>query len=231
MHAAVDEAGASADAAQPCQTLRGAAVFLVVVSLADERRKCIHDLLYWRRFIRACLPAGAAPVLALVGSRAEGRRDAQQLLEALRQEANDAVGDLPPVVKAFAIDCRSHSACAPLRRWLVEQHRRLTGQSVPVPRACEAILVRKKAWRSGKERCLVLSWDDFCRRCREEIGWLATADEELLRVAANFLHDSGEVVSVEHGVAARCVVLHPTWLCSLVCVLHTAYSTQHLGEL
>ena len=60
-------------AAQSSTTLRCVAVFLIVVSLADERAKCVSDLLYWRRFIRACLPAGAAPVLALVGSRAEGR--------------------------------------------------------------------------------------------------------------------------------------------------------------
>ena len=45
--------------------LRGAAVFLIVVNLADAGGlgKCAEHLRYWRRFIRACLPAEARPLV------------------------------------------------------------------------------------------------------------------------------------------------------------------------
>jgi hypothetical protein len=221
MRGAVAEAAAAGGASPSVRsrtTLRCVAVFTIVVSLADERSKCAHDVLYWRRFIHACLPPDVQPLIALVGSRADGRRDAQRFVDELRQQANDVGGPsgLPAVAAAFAMDCRSRAACAPLRDWLVQQHRQLMKLAAPVPRACEAILERKKLWRTGKEQSLVLSWEDFCARCRAEIPGLAKADEELLRIAANFLHDSGDVVALDRGVAARCVVLHPTWLCSLV---------------
>ena len=198
--------------------LRGVAVFLIVINLADTEghAKWVRDLLYWRRFIRACLPAEAEPLLALVGSRADGRPNAQARLDELRRHANNEGALLPKVAAVFALDCRSHAASAPLRQWLVARHRELMQVAPPVPRACEAILARKRQWRNGKEKIMVLRWDDFTRRCRTEIDWLANADDELLRVAASFLHDSGDLIALDHGAASHCVVLHPTWLCSLV---------------
>ena len=254
-----DASGAgSADGASSEAPLRGVAIFLIVVSLADEPSKRAKDVLYWRRFIRACLPADARPLVAVVGSRADGRPDAKALVKDLTKVSRfrskqsfparliplsvctqtpsrllsswqvggeeDASG-LPPLAEGFAIDCRSYTACAPLRQWLVQQHRRLMQRAMKMPRACESILTQKRSWRTGEQRwlwgeardpVLVLSWDEFCERCRKEIPGLAKADAELLRVAANFLHDSGDLVSPERGAAARCVVLHPTWLCSLV---------------
>ena len=120
---------------------------------------------------------------------------------------------LPPVALGLALDCRSFSSCTPLRKWLVEQHPLLAARAQPVPRICEMLLSRKVAWRKTR---VVLTWAEFCTRCREEVPALAKAADGLLRAAASYLHDAGDLIALDHGAAASYVVLHPTWLCSLV---------------
>ena len=51
------------------KAIRGVAIFLVVISLADDHATWARHLRYWRRFIRACVPVEAEPLLvSRVGS-------------------------------------------------------------------------------------------------------------------------------------------------------------------
>ena len=203
----------------------GLAIFIIVVSLKGKNK--VHDqneemeaqLLYWRRFIKACLPPGRQPVVLLVGSRADAHLNAQQLVDSLRVIANGEAQrqrSLVDLSAAFAIDCRSYFSSTPLRSLLVEKHGQLTDKAGCVPRVCELIRARKASWRRGHDALVLIHWDEFCSRCREEVPPLAGAGERLLRAAANYLHDSGEFIALDRGAAAAIVVLHPTWLCSQV---------------
>jgi hypothetical protein len=136
---------------------------------------------------------------------------ALELIEGLRTEANAERG-LPRLAVSFALDCRGRFACKPLREWLVRHHDKLVAAAPPVPRACEAILARKAAWAEAQR---AYSWEGFVALCRAVDG-LASAEAGLLRTAANFLHDAGELVALDHGAAAGLVVLDPTWLGSHV---------------
>lgn len=192
----------------PCT--RGAAIFLFTVSLADGFALCSQNLQYWRRFVRAALPDGVqVPVFALVGSRADKVKGADEKVRQLQAEAN-ADSQLPPLAASFALDCRGREACASLRHWLVQQHDTLVAAAAPVPRACEAILAAKAAWESEQR---AFSWRAFYELCLTVKG-LQGAEEAFLRTATDFLHDAGELVALDQGAAAGIVVLEPTWLCS-----------------
>jgi hypothetical protein len=164
----------------------GLAVYVIVINLSSD--DCARQLRDWRRLIRACVPPGREPIIVLVGSRPHSCKDPQQLVERLAKASDDS--GLNPILAAFALDCRSHSACEPLRKWLVQQHAALVAEAAPVPRASEAVLERKPEWL--KERHVLLSWEEFCKRCRTETA-LSKATDQKLRLTANYLHDTGEV--------------------------------------
>ena len=158
------------------------------------------------------MPApAAAPTLALVGSRADKVADAVAMVVRLHEAANAEAG-LPPVSAAFALDCRKRwEESWRLREWLVAQHDELVARASRVPRACEAIVRMKPAF--VREDGPLVRWERFVERCRAEVG-LRKAEASLLRTAANYLHDAGELIALDRGRAAEVVVLTPTWLCA-----------------
>ena len=91
------------------------------------------------------------------------------------------------------------------------QHDELVARASRVPRACEAIVRMKPAF--VREDGPLVRWERFVERCRAEVG-LRKAEASLLRTAANYLHDAGELIALDRGRAAEVVVLTPTWLCA-----------------
>ena len=89
------------------------------------------------------------------------------------------------------VDCRKRwEESWRLREWLVAQHDEFVARA-SARRAREAIVRMKPAFvrEDGPPR-----WERFVERCRAEVG-LRKAEASLLRTAANYLHDVGELIA------------------------------------
>ena len=86
---------------------------------------------------------------------------------------------------------------------------RRAGATNAYPRLCDTLTNLKATWLERRVRAC--SWGEFVDRCRKEPE-LSRVDEGALGVAADFLHDEGELVVIDQGLGERLVVIDPPWL-------------------
>jgi len=95
----------------------------------------------------------------------------------------------------------------------VSQHDALVGAAPPVPRVVEAVRLCKAEWMEKPSwknmRCM--HWDQFKKLLRQEVEYLAKADEHTMRALAFYLHDAGHLLVSEMSPATEVVVLDLAW--------------------
>ena len=95
----------------------------------------------------------------------------------------------------------------------MSQHDALVGAAPPVPRVVEAVRLCKAEWMEKPSwknmRCM--HWDKFKNLLRQEVEYLAKADEHTMRALAFYLHDAGHLLVSEMSPATEVVILDLAW--------------------